>query len=222
MDPEQTTRAADVMQKLHGADIYAGFVPTFALDLQGWNSTSPVFEEIVAETRPGIIVDVGVWKGASTLFLADLMRQREIDGAVIAVDTFLGSPEHCMPGRRFFDLIPRQFGRPMLYEQFLSNVVRSRMQDRVVPLAQASTGAAELLWHAGIRPNLIHIDAAHDYEAVLADARAYWKILAPGGSLMGDDYGPSWPGVVKAADEFSLSIAAPLRVAGPKWIVRKE
>jgi hypothetical protein len=209
------------MQKLLGANIYAGFVPTFALDLQGWNSISPAFEEIVGETRPAVAVDVGVWKGGSTLFLAGLMRKHEIDGVVIGVDTFLGSPEHTMPGTDFFDLIPRQFGRAMLYEQFLSNVVRSRMQDRVVPLAQTSIGAAIILGLTGIRAGLVHLDAAHDYGAVLADARAFWAVLEPGGYLIGDDYHASWPGVVKAADEFSKEIGIPLRIAGPKWIMRK-
>jgi hypothetical protein len=213
--------AAQITQKLHGADIYAGFVPTFALDLQGWNSVSQAFEDIIGRNRPEIVVDVGVWKGGSTIHLANLLRKHEIDGAVIAVDTFLGSVEHNILDGQFGGLIPRQFGRLMLYEQFLSNVVRSGARDRIVPLPATSAGGAALLKRTSIRPGLVHIDAAHDYASVLADAIDYWDILAPGGYLVGDDYGPAWPGVVKAADAFSAQIGIPLRTMPPKWIMQK-
>ena len=36
--------------------------------------------------------------------------------------------------------------------------------------------------------DVVHLDAAHEYENVLADIRKYWKLLRPGGILLGDDY----------------------------------
>jgi hypothetical protein len=216
-----TNQANAVMQAVHGADIYAGFVPTFASDMQGWNSTSPVFAEFIERDRMSVVVDVGVWKGASTVHLAEIMKRSEIGGVVIAVDTFLGSPEHCMPGQRFFDLIPRRHGVPLLYEQFLANIVRAGVAEYVVPLPQTTGNAAIMLQWLHIHPNLVHVDAAHEYEAVLADARAYWKILAPGGALIGDDYHSSWPGVVRGADEFAAEVGQKIEVREPKWILRK-
>ena len=85
---------ADIMRRIHGTDIYNGFVPTFAEDRQGWNSEHTSFEEIIRGLRPSVVIDVGVWKGASTIYLADLMKQNAIPGVVIGVDTFLGSVEH--------------------------------------------------------------------------------------------------------------------------------
>nr|WP_294502585.1 class I SAM-dependent methyltransferase [uncultured Rhodopila sp.] len=213
--------AVRFMHGLHHADIYAGFVPTFALDLQGWNSQDPSFERIIAEIRPIVVIDVGVWKGGSTIHLANLLRKYEIDGVVLAVDTFLGSSEH-WPGAPFSNLIGRRHGISMLYEQFLANVVRSGAQDLIVPMPQSSEGAAAILAARGVRADLIHIDAAHDYESVRRDARDYWGLLAPGGYLVGDDYVTGWPGVVKAADEFSAEKNTPLVVSGPKWIMRKD
>ena len=35
----------------------------------------------------------------------------------------------------------------------------------------------------------IYVDALHTYDAVLADLRAWWPKLRPGGLLSGDDYG---------------------------------
>ena len=109
----------------------------------------------------------------------------------------------------------------MLYEQFLTNVVRAGLQDVVVPLAQTTDNAATVLSGLGIRAGLVHLDAAHDQGSVARDAVAYWKLLGPGGWLIGDDYGKSWPGVVKAADEFAAKLGIPLEVVPPKWILRK-
>lgn len=192
-----------------------------AEDRQGWNSQHPAFDEIIRVTRPDLIIDVGVWKGASTIHLADLLRRHGVDGAVIAVDTFLGSVEHWDRNSGFAGLIPHRFGRPLLYEQFLSNVLRAGAQDRIVPLAQTTTNAATLLARIGVQAGLIHIDASHEYDDVLQDARSYWEILAPGGFLIGDDYSPDWPNVIRAADAFALAAGVPLLSSSPKWIVRK-
>jgi predicted O-methyltransferase YrrM len=216
-----TPVAANVMQKLHGADIYQSYFPGFAEDLQGWNSQHPMMAEIVTRERPQVIFDVGVWKGGSTLFLAELLRKAEIDGVVISVDTFLGSPEHWIPGTTLNRLMPRGNGQPLLYRQFLSNVVHRGMQGYVVPLPQTSINAAIILRRLEIQADMIHIDAAHEYEAVLQDARAYWPLLRPGGYLVGDDYHESWPGVVRGADEFAKEVGVKLEIQPPKWFVRK-
>jgi hypothetical protein len=215
------TPAQDLMKRLHGTDIYAGFVPTFPEDLQGWNSHHPVFIRAISELKPAVVIDVGVWKGASTLFLADALHRHGDGGVVIAVDTFLGSWEHGIVGSELYGLIPRRHGLSLQYEQFMTNVVRSNAQDRIIPFPQSSTAAATILRHAGVTAGLIHIDASHDYEDVLRDARAYWEILEPGGYLVGDDYHPTWPGVVQAADEFAHEKGVILTIDSPKWIVRK-
>ena len=116
----------ELMRRIHGDDIYAGFVPTFALDLQGWNSQHPAFEAIIAHARPSIIIDVGAWKGASTIHLAELLNRHSIAGAVVAVDTFLGSLEHCDRESVEFGLIPHRHGMPLLY----TTVLEQRGADR--------------------------------------------------------------------------------------------
>jgi predicted O-methyltransferase YrrM len=211
----------EIMRRIHGANIYSGFVPTFAEDLQGWNSEHTSFEEIISGLRPNVVIDVGVWKGASTIYLANLMKKHGLPGAVIGVDTFLGSVEHWDRKSAFSGLLPFRFGMPMLYEQFLSNVVRCGAQDRIVPLAQTSMVAGELLRRLEIRAGLIHIDASHDYEDVLQDARMYWEILTPGGFLVGDDYNQDWPDVMRAANQFAVEKSVQVLSSKPKWIIRK-
>lgn len=161
-------------------------------------------------------VDVGVWKGQSTINMASAMKAAGIDGCVIAVDTFLGSTEHWD-----MNLFGRTHGLPDLYQTFMSNVVRAGVQDYVIPLPQTSVTAASILRQKGISPSIVHVDAAHAYEDVLRDAHEYYGLLAPAGFLIGDDYHWTWPGVVKAAGEFSALMGRPLSIDFPKWIIQK-
>lgn len=208
-----------LMRAIHGENIYEGFAPTLETDLQGWNSSALVFQRAILETRRRVIIDVGVWKGASTLEFCRLQREHVVGGVVIAVDTFLGSPEHF--GTLGDSLIARQYGIPMLYQQFLTNVVRSGLSESIIPVPQTSQNAASILLRLGIRAGLIHIDAAHEHAAVLADARAYWELLEPGGWLIGDDYHETWPGVVSGANQFAQETETELVIETPKWIARK-
>jgi hypothetical protein len=205
-----------IIQRLYGEDIWKGFEPAPEELLQGWHGDHPSLSRLASAQGAKVVLDVGVWKGQSTINMATALRDENIDGVVIAIDTFLGSIEHWGG-----DLFRRQHGMPDLYDQFLSNVVRARVQDYVVPMPQTSVSAAIILQRLGIEASVIHIDAAHEYEEVLRDAREYWKILLSGGYLIGDDYDTTWPGVVRAAGEFSAEVVQPLIVEPPKWIIQK-
>jgi len=210
-----------IMQRAYGYNIWEGFQPNrLTPDLQGWNGDHPSLERLAAApTGAGtVVVDVGVWKGQSTITMANAMRRAGIDGCVIAVDTFLGSAENWSgPGALF----SRQHGLPDLYTTFLNNVYAAGLTEYIVPLPQTSSVAALILQRMQITAAVVHIDAAHEYEDVIRDASAYWEILALGGYLIGDDYHETWPGVVRAAGEFSAKVGRPLNVDGPKWILQK-
>lgn len=220
-ETETGTLAGELQQRLFGEDIYTGFVPTVRTDLQGWNSHHPALTREITARRPRIIIDVGVWKGASTIHMAKHMQTLELEGAVIAVDTFLGSPEHWNRERpdRIFEDLGLKHGWPSLYWQFLTNVVAEGVSDLVLPIPQTSENAAVILQMLGLRAGMVHIDAAHEYEPVLRDARMYWDLLEPGGLLIGDDH--PWPGVARAAREFAAEVGQPLRVEEPKWMIEK-
>jgi hypothetical protein len=215
--------AIAIAQKIFGQDVYAGYEARLSEDLQGWNSSHPIFRELVKSHDIRIIFDVGVWKGGSTITFAELLREHDIDGAVIAIDTFLGNPEHWNRRRpdRVFESLRMIHGFPQLYWQFLSNIKHRRCESYVVPLPQTSDNAARILRAHGIVANLVHLDSSNEHDAVLREARCYWDLLTPGGFLIGDDYHPTWPGVVRAADEFAAEVGLRLQIHKPKWVVHK-
>lgn len=206
-----------ILSTLYAHDVWEDFLPNVpAPEVQGWNGNHPSLTRLMSLEGPALVVDVGVWKGQSTINMATEMKRLGLDGCVIAVDTFLGSPEHW--DMKLFD---RRFGMPDLYRTFMSNVLNAGVAEYVVPLPQTSVTAAAILRNRGISPAVVHVDAAHEYDEVLRDAEEYWALLAPGGFLIGDDYDTSWPGVVKAAADFSSAHAVPLAIEPPKWIARK-
>jgi len=212
-----------IMSKLYREDIWAGFVPqSEARDDQGWNGRHPSLRRLLGSSGAKLVVDVGVWKGESTINMALAIKNAGIDGCVIAIDTFLGLVEHWKPG--WFaeeQLFRRHHGMPDLYRTFLTNVHLAGVSDYVVPMPQTSSAAAYILRTEGILPALVHLDAAHFYEDVLRDAEDYFALLQEGGVMIGDDYVPGWDGVIKAANEFAARHVLPLAIEPPKWIVEK-
>jgi hypothetical protein len=180
----------------------------YATDLQGWHSDHIYLTRAIEQVRPAIVVEVGVWKGASIVTLAKAIQRLKLDAVVIAIDTWLGSSEHYL-WEKFIPDLDFQFGYPRLYHKFAANIVTQGLADLVVPLPLDSINAFQLLKERGIRPDVLHIDAGHDYHSVMADLKAWWPQLNPGGILIGDDYFKKpiigqgkWPEVRAAFDEF--------------------
>jgi hypothetical protein len=208
-----------LMQLLYGRDIWQGFNPSRTTSVaEGWNGNHPSLKRLVSTAGTKTVIDVGVWKGQSTITMASAMKKARVDGCVIAVDTFLGSAEHWSQD---LNLFTRTQGMPDIFQTFLSNVCKAGVQEYVIPMPQTSISAAMILQRLKVAAAVIHIDAAHEYEEVLRDAEEYWKILEPGGFLIGDDYHETWPGVVRAAGEFSARCLRALTIEPPKWILQK-
>lgn len=205
------TFRASVLQALaFGRDAFADYtLEPQRVNVQGWQSDHPYLSRAVQELRPRLVVEIGVWKGASVITLAKAMQAAAPGGVVVAVDTWLGSSEHYIHARFAADLDPVN-GYPTLYKTFLANMAAANVTDVVVPLPLDSLNSAELMRSRKLQPQVIHIDAGHDYASVMADLRCWWSLLAPGGVLIGDDYHPrprflkkpKWPEVRMAFDEF--------------------
>ena len=174
------------------------------IDKQGWNSGHHYLEETISSLRPAITIEIGVWKGGSSITLAKALRKNQIKGVVLSIDTWLGSWEHWNHPSRFLDLkIDR--GYPTLFHTFMSNVIGEGLQEYIVPLPIDSNNAFNILKKCGISAGVIHIDGGHDYKAVSDDLVSWWGILQVGGVIIGDDYDPArrvWPSVGAAIDDF--------------------
>jgi predicted O-methyltransferase YrrM len=176
--------------------------------IPGWFTYSRTYDRAVSQANDGaVFVEVGSWKGLSAYYMATRIRDSGKRIAFYCVDHWLGSPEH----QNDPDVVA---GR--LYETFLRNVAEVRSY--VEPLRMPSLDAARRFDDGSCA--LVLIDAAHEYDAVKNDIRAWWPRVAKGGMLAGDDY--DWPGVQRAVNEaFGSSVELVGDVGRRHWRLTK-
>jgi Methyltransferase domain len=211
------------LELLYGESPYADFdVDEHPEDLQGWNSYANVFRDVIEQVRPRRIIEVGVWKGTASIYMAKIVKELGLRCEIVCIDTWLGSPEHLLADRdreRYRSLRLRH-GFPQLYYTFLANVVRNDVADHIVPLPLTSESAAVVLARRGLQADVVHVDAAHQYDSALRDFIAYWKLLSERGVLIGDDY-LAIRNVTRAADEFAARVDRPLCGFFPKFVIAR-
>jgi len=220
----------------HEHDVYANLTVR-PFDLQGWGGMPFLFAALIDQVRPTTACEVGVWKGGTTAIMARGLQIQGHGGKMLAVDTWLGEEgfwgqdSTSAKGGVLYNRSTLSKGRlanlhlvngyPSVYYSFLSNMVHLGLQDTVIPFPLPGTMASSFLHANKVVIDLIHVDGAHRYEDALADIKAWWSLLRPGGVMVGDDY-KSWaPGVCRAANEFSRLVGAPIRQDGRKFVMQK-
>lgn len=191
--------------------------------LEGWHSEHPLFEELIREHKPQLIIEVGTWLGGSALTCAELLERESCDAAIVCIDTWLGAQEFWKDishNKRYKDLKISN-GFPNVFYQFLANVIHRKQEDRIVPLPQTSAIAARLLAHHSVKAELIYIDGSHDEGDVLADLEGYWPLLKAGGVMFGDDYDEFWPGLILDVEHFGEQRGLKVERNGGFWLLRK-
>lgn len=221
----RTRPATDLAGMLHPVSPYEGFdASRHPYDPQGWNGDSPLFARLIGELNPGLVIEIGSWKGQSAIHMASEMAKRRGDCQLLCVDTWLGSFDWWLqPSRSPRAQMGLRHGYPTLYYQFLANIVHAGLQDVVVPFPATSTIAARVLIARGVKADLVYVDGSHEENDVYMDIVYYWHTLRPGGVMFGDDYRPEYyPGVVRAVAAFTREQGLQHEVIdGQFWLLRK-
>ncbi|WP_449235603.1 class I SAM-dependent methyltransferase [Azospirillum doebereinerae] len=205
---------------LAGKNYYVGFdTSSLQPEILGWGSEDPVFSEVIEKLRPTSIIEVGSWYGGSAIHMANLLKSFGIEATICSVDTWLGSIEHL--SENLLPLLKIRHATPTIYERFLTNVISSKNQDIIIPFRQTSTVAAKYFAAKGVSVDLIYIDAGHEEDDVYNDVINYWKILRPGGIMLGDDCSTAFPGVVAAVRRFIKEQNVLPVQRGVKWYIEK-
>lgn len=192
-------------------------VNAFAAHNTAWKEIDGFFDflgpysGLAADVPDGLpIVEVGSWLGKSASYLARELRLRGKTNKLYCVDTWEGAED-------LAETVQAMGGRDEVFGQFLRNTAEHR--GTIVPLRYSSYEAAGFFMPNSVAA--IFIDADHTYDAVLADLKAWYPKLRPGGLIMGHDYVPTHPNskdhVVKAVDEFFAHDAVELRPMSRVW-----
>lgn len=210
-----------VMDKLYKESPYKELINSNQMRSSetGWGSTHPNFAKVIERTNPKLIVEVGSWLGDSAIHMASLLG---FDCEIVCVDTWLGSSEMWMDHND-----PTRYGRlnlvhgyPNIYYSFLWNVFVTGYHNIITPCPMTSLQAARLFTRWGIAPDVVYLDASHDYEDVLSDLQAWYPLAKD--TIFGDDYN-TFREVADAVQKFCLVMGIEFTVEDERqWVIRKS
>lgn len=146
--------------------------------IEGWLSdeVAELLMSIAARVSKGVIVEVGSWKGKSTVAMA-LANPRV---KIYAVDPFTGSQEHEHLAASKVDT----------YSEFLENIQRYQVSEQITPLRMTSR---EAVHNVEEDVSMVFIDGSHEYDDVKLDFDTWFSRLVPGGVILFHD--SKWQGV---------------------------
>jgi len=138
----------------------------------------------------GVIVEIGSWKGRSTIYLAKGSKAGN-SVRVYSIDPHTGSSEH-----------KEKFGEVWTFDEFMKNIKSARVDDIITPIVKTSEEAAKEF----DKPvELIFIDGAHEYEFVKKDFEMWFPKVVEGGIMAFHDTGwpsPDFPGPKRVVRDF--------------------
>lgn len=164
-------------------------------EIPGWCNYGDLYDAAVDHFPGGTLVEVGTFVGQSLAYLGQAVKRSGKPFRVVGVDHCTGSgielgTDHHAP----------QMARGTFAGNLHANLIACGVADAVDVLIAPSTRAAAHFADGSV--DFVFLDAAHDYESVCADIRAWLPKVRPGGWLCGHDYqDPPWPGVVRAVNE---------------------
>lgn len=162
------------------------------LDIEGWFGFEGFYDSIVRDAKAGaVFVEVGCWKGLSTVYLGMAIEASGKPIILHCVDTFTGSP-----GEQFHQDRVRESGGSV-FPIFRENLKRFAVKADVH--ITDSLSASNLFGDGKV--DFVFIDADHEEASVAADIIAWLPKIKPGGILAGHDYHGDWPGVPAAVDK---------------------
>lgn len=166
---------------------------------------SPVHPHHGSESRPSSWAHAAAAVGSSI--------------TLVCLDTWLGDVGMWHRKGKWLGNPDGVTGAPRLFEQFLANIHGKNLSRRVLPLrAPSSVGLRYLsqLISAGklSPPQIVYIDAAHEYPETELELMGGWALLGAGGYLIGDDFDWFWPSVQQSVSEFVTTVG-PTRFEPP-------
>jgi len=75
----------DLLTQIFLEDPYKDFpADQYELDLQTWTSNDPIFRRTIKECRPSVLIEVGVWKGATAIRWAKMCAEENIKASILS------------------------------------------------------------------------------------------------------------------------------------------
>jgi predicted O-methyltransferase YrrM len=146
---------------------------TFTTDWTSVNFSNWVQHLGKLRDRHVSILEIGSWEGRSAIFFLEFLPHSRIT----CIDTFKGGAEHADLDAALVSSIETRFDSNLAHYGVRVRKIKSRSLPALDQLAQD-----------GESFDLIYIDGSHRQDDVLIDSVLAWRVLAPGGVCIWDDY----------------------------------
>lgn len=155
--------------------------------------------------------EVGVWKGHSISFLANLLRNE--DSEIYAVDLFENTYKYSEDDSSRDPNLRKQI--EIIYDVYNYNLNRTNTRHKIKDVKGISWEMSSKFEDNSL--DVVFIDADHQYESVKKDITNWLPKVRKGGILSGHDYRPGNT-VAKAVDEV-LKDKNVIKGRGSVWYV---
>src|SRR5262245_39170357 len=132
-----------------------------------WSEVLPFRKE-----APLRILEIGSWEGRSAIFWLRFFPQSHL----VCIDPFTGCADQEATGSAADEI----------EERFDANL--SSFGARVEKIKSRSTPALDILYATNRKFDLIYIDGHHIRDEIMLDSFMSWRLLAPNGVIVWDDY----------------------------------
>lgn len=185
-------------------DPFAGVdIDTVVDDRKGWGSEDPFLDEIIGKVRPSLILEIGTWKGASAIYMAQSVKRHGLETEIICADPHVGSRGLWLSHRESMHITPK--GECGTYDIFLANVKRAGVTEFITPYRVTSSIATSVMERSDLKADIIYIDGSHDPVDVAADLSHVMRVAHEDTVIVCDDYEhPRIKGVTEAVAEFLI------------------
>ena len=155
------------------------------LNTNNWFNYKRFYKKITKENDFKVFVEIGSWKGHSTSYLGNLLKDKGI--VIYAIDLFDNTYKE-------YDSLEKKY----MFEIFNYNI---RKLNNIESIKSNSWEASERFKNASV--DFVFIDADHSYNSVKKDIESWLPKVKKGGIISGHDYfNPC--GVKQAVDEIFL------------------
>ncbi|MFJ7734149.1 class I SAM-dependent methyltransferase [Lysinibacillus sp. NPDC097231] len=165
-------------------------------NVEGWQTLEETVGllhiPILVDNIEGAIVEIGSYKGKSTICLATGSNKISINKRpVYAVDPFT----HLDDNNGFISMYEKSY-----FDSFWGNIQSFNLEKDIIPIKKYSNDAVQ---DVPQKIAALFIDGDHSYEGISRDIKLYANKVIPHGIIAFHDYSnPNHPDVTKVVNEF--------------------
>ena len=176
----------------------------------GFEIIKKLYKDLTKNKQNPIFMELGAELGSSAKEMLEDFKTTN----VISVDIWTNEVNHSWPEINDI-LLDSKYGPFSIYSNVLYDY-----KDRVIPIKDWTVNGLDTVKSFNVTPDLIYIDASHDYPNVLNDIEKA-HIVFPNVTLCGDDF-KTKPGVKQSIDEFCDKYNFSVESSENQWIIKKD